>query len=349
MAINSNDFLNKFDPHKDVLVDVRSEGEFFDGHLRGAINIPILKNEHRHLVGICYKENGQEAAIKLGHELVDPIKPELQQRWVAAVKGKTAYLHCWRGGLRSRISSEWIREVGGSVETISGGYKEVRKRLLQKLSANHDFVLLSGLTGSGKTHFLHEFKKKNTIDLEALANHRGSAFGGAYSAQPSQQTFENALGYELLNITEPFLLEDESVMIGSIKIPDEFYARMKISPCVILELDQDKRAENIYRDYIVGSKMAAPELAQFMRNNLVKIKSRLGGKRYQDTLYVMDKAFAHESPEFHREWVRMLLEFYYDPLYQRNLKKIKERVLFQGEWQELYEFINHHLSRSRTR
>ena len=346
-------FLKEFNPKSEIVIDVRSEMEFSKGHLPFAINIPILNNEHRPLVGICFKQKGQAQAIQLGHELVDPIKGQLQARWLSAARGKNLYIYCWRGGLRSNISGLWMREVGLKPAILAGGYKGVRKQVLSQFSLEHKFLVLSGLTGSGKTVFLNKLNQERRIDLEGMAKHRGSAFGGSYKNQPAQQTFENILAFELVRAASPFILEDESRLIGKIKLPDNLFAQMMNRSVVVMEIEIEKRVENIYREYIWDSLLSPSELFQFMSNNLMKIRSRLGGKRFIEVSTLLKKSFAEMNLQlaksYHKEWIHLLLIYYYDPPYLRNLEKNEKRIIFKGTEQETYEYISHYFSGSWTR
>jgi len=349
MNISASDFVSQFNPQNDILLDVRSEGEFYDGHLSHAVNIPILNNEHRHLVGLCYKEKGQDNAIKRGHELVDPIKPDLVTRWCDLGKSKKLYVHCWRGGLRSQLASQWIRENNREVLTIEGGYKSVRKKLAQQFEREHPFMVVTGLTGCGKTHFLHSLERNLYIDLEAIAHHRGSAFGVIPGKRPMQQTFENELAFQLSHQEGFFLLEDESRMIGGLKIPDSFFMQMQKASYLVLDSGLEERMESIYLDYIENSQLEADALEQQMLHSLNRIKVRLGGARFKILEDVMKRAFSTNDKNLHMKWIKVLLENYYDPSYSKRIKKIKDRIVYRGNKQELHEFISNRARGSGTR
>jgi len=340
MNITALDFVSQFDPQEHVLLDVRSEGEFYDGHLSHAVNIPILNNEHRHQVGLCYKENGQENAIKLGHQLVDSIKNKLVKSWCDLESSKKMFAHCWRGGLRSQLASQWIRENNREVITIEGGYKAVRNRLAQQFEKQYPFMVVTGLTGCGKTHFLHSLEENLYIDLEAIAHHRGSAFGVIPSERPMQQTFENELAFQLFHQEGFFLLEDESRMIGGLKIPDPFFIQMQSASYLVLDSTLEERMESIYLDYIEKSQLGPESLEQQMLHSLNRIKVRLGGARFKVLEDVMKRAFSYSDKSLHMEWIKVLLENYYDPSYSKRIEKINDRIVYRGKRQELHEFIS---------
>lgn len=349
MKISSLELIQLLSNKNLHLIDVRSEREFQNGHLPQAINIPILNNDHRHLVGICYKEKGQAEAIKLGHQLVDPKRDELVTQWSAAAQNQNVYVHCWRGGLRSQISSQWMKEASLEVTSVEGGYKAVRNELLKEFKRQHSFLMLTGLTGSGKTDLLQTFQNSWYIDLERIANHRGSAFGVVPGIRPSQQTFENQLALELTRHQSEFLLEDESRKIGGLKIPDDFFAQMQAMPYIVVQREHSERVEEIYQEYIAQSTLSRFELIKQMNHSLQRIKVRLGGARFKKLSDIMARAFELNSSEKHHEWIEELLEHYYDPPYAKRISKIKDKIIFSGSHKEVYEFISDRFSRSRSR
>ncbi|MCX6129608.1 MAG: rhodanese-like domain-containing protein, partial [Proteobacteria bacterium] len=179
-----------------ALIDVRSETEFEQSAVPGFISLPLLFQHERHQVGLCYKSEGQAAAIKLGHELVDPHRPLRVKAWIDAIKEshtQQGIIMCWRGGLRSQIATQWIQEAGYEARQLPGGYKQIRQHFLSAFQNPPPLLILAGLTGSGKTELLREFQD-SSLDLEAAAQHRGSAFGELPAKQPTQTQFENKLG-----------------------------------------------------------------------------------------------------------------------------------------------------------
>ncbi|MBU6154160.1 MAG: tRNA 2-selenouridine(34) synthase MnmH [Bdellovibrionales bacterium] len=329
------------------LIDVRAPVEFEEGHFPASTNLPILENEDRRLVGTCYRERGAEAAIHLGHELVSgKIRFLRTQKWISFLgDNSNAHLYCHRGGMRSGIATEWIREAGFAIPRIEGGYKALRNHILMRLSqiaSQRAFLVLGGKTGSGKTEFLREFNA-NSVDLEALACHRGSSFGGL-GPQPSQATFENALTIALMKLPAagPVLLEDESVMIGSIIVPEILFLKMKQSPMLLLEVGIQERVLHLIREYVLKRLLkddeSADQVKKFFLTNLSKIQKKLGGLKHSEIEGIIRKAFDSSevrNPETHGAWVKELLVHYYDPLYEKSLARSEKRILIRGDRNEL--------------
>lgn len=323
---------------KTPLIDVRAPVEFEEGSIPGSVNLPIMNNEERRLVGICYKEHGQEAAIKLGHDLISgDVKAERIRLWSEFIKNNPeAEVFCFRGGLRSQISCQWIREAGFEKRPIKGGYKRLRNFFLSTLNDSPlpPMIRIGGLTGSGKTTTL--LKIKNHIDLEGLANHRASAFGSK-GLQPPQITFENNLALGLMNFKgDKLILEDESVMLGRITIPQRIFDAMRASPLVILDIDPEERLQNIFNDYVKDSS------AEFFLTNLQRIRKKLGNTKTDALGEEIRKAF--ELPllaKNHENWITTLLHEYYDPLYQKDLRYNQDKVIFKGKEKDVLAFLGH--------
>jgi tRNA 2-selenouridine synthase len=330
-----------------AMIDVRSEGEFEVGALPGFVNLPILRNEERHQVGLAYKHEGQDEAIALGHRLVDPDRPARVSAWLGQIAESPlgrGVVTCWRGGLRSGIASQWMREAGAEVVTVLGGYKAVRGALLQGLESPPPFWILSGLTGSGKTKVLKlaEFPK---VDLEALANHRGSAFGlPVGGAQPSQATFENALALTLWRKRETHLLEDESRLIGLRAIPTGIKERMTRSKVIVLETTLEERVAHIFDEYIrepLGRGISRETLFEALNRSLHAIAKKLGGLQLGIISGQLQDAFAGEvlDPARHEAWISGLLLHYYDKLYQHGFNRQEREVIFRGRADAVLEFL----------
>ena len=333
------------------LIDVRAPIEFEAGHFPMSTNLPIMSNEDRHLVGTCYKQFGQEAAIKLGHERVSgEIKETRVKAWVDfKKKNPNAVLHCFRGGLRSRISQQWMKEVGSEIEIIPGGYKKMRQYLLEtieKESVSRKFMIMAGRTGSGKTAFLKNISV-NFMDLEKHANHKGSSFG-LMGVQPSQITFENRVAVDFIKQDPESLtmVESESIMIGSVHVPRTLFSKMNSSPMIVLEKTMDDRVNHIVQEYVFDKTDSFggddQQTFQFMMDALVRIQKKLGGLNFSIIQKQLTEAFSSESKnlvETHRAWVEGLLTHYYDNFYNRSLKKNESRVVFKGNEQECMDFL----------
>ncbi|MEL0173627.1 MAG: tRNA 2-selenouridine(34) synthase MnmH [bacterium] len=329
-------------------IDLRSENEFKKGSIPQSVNIPILNNDQFKKVGIEYKKNGSDAAIALGHSLVKgSLKENLIHHWTEHLKkNPECLLYCFRGGMRSEIAVKWLSECGVKVNRLKGGYKNFRNWVIsQHLDIENyikDWIIIGGLTGSGKTDFLRSFKE--SIDLEQIANHRGSAFGVRDSGQPTQSNFENILTLDYLNHKyEKLILEDESRTIGRAGLPGFWYQKMQSSKLIILEVDDDKRAENIYYEYVydeLNNGVNEDILLEKYLGSLNNIKRRLGNVVYNNIKDLMKSAFRQNEKEIHKEWILTLLTSYYDKMYSYKLDMRKDFIVHKGEIESCRDYIN---------
>lgn len=338
------------------LIDTRAPAEFAQGALPCAFNLPLMTDDERARVGLCYKRHGQDAAIALGHSLVSgAVKASRIQAWREfAERHPDGYLYCFRGGLRSRIAQQWLQESGCAYPRIEGGYKAVRRFLIDSLEsqmAQHTLRVLSGQTGSGKTQLLRDIPA--AIDLEGLANHRGSAFGKRVGGQPRQVDFENALSLAVLKSARahrrrPLLVEDESQLIGRIALPEGLRAAMLQAPLWLVEMPLEQRVHNTHENYILqnlcewqtvlGESEGFEAFADELRQSLHSLQRRLGGLRFERLSAQLATALAahrHGSPDGHRDWIRELLVEYYDPMYAYQLGLKSQRVVFRGSYQDV--------------
>ena len=329
-------------------IDLRSENEFKKGSIPQSVNIPILNNDQFKKVGIEYKKNGSDAAIALGHSLVKgSLKENLIHHWTEHLKkNPECLLYCFRGGMRSEIAVKWLNDCGVKVNRLKGGYKNFRNWVIsQHLDIENyikDWIIIGGLTGSGKTDFLRSFKE--SIDLERIANHRGSAFGVKDGGQPTQSNFENILTLDYLNHKfEKLILEDESRTIGRAGLPGFWYQKMQSSKLVILEVDDDKRAENIYYEYVydeINNGVSEDNLLEKYLGSLNNIKRRLGNVVYDNIKDLMKSAFHQNEKEIHKEWILRLLTRYYDKMYSYKLDMRKDFIVHKGEIESCRDYIN---------
>jgi len=329
-------------------IDLRSENEFKKGSIPQSVNIPILNNDQFKKVGIEYKKNGSDAAIALGHSLVKgSLKENLIHHWTEHLKkNPECLLYCFRGGMRSEIAVKWLNDCGVKVNRLKGGYKNFRNWVIsQHLDIENyikDWIIIGGLTGSGKTDFLRSFKE--SIDLEQIANHRGSAFGIRDSGQPTQSNFENILTLDYLNHKyEKLILEDESRTIGRAGLPGFWYQKMQSSKLVILEVNDDKRAENIYYEYVydeINNGNSEDKLLEKYLGSLNNIKRRLGNVVYDNIKDLMKSAFHQNEKEIHKEWILRLLTRYYDKMYSYKLDMRKDFIVHKGEIESCRDYIN---------
>ena len=328
-------------------IDLRSEKEFHKGTIPGSVNIPILSNDEFENVGKEYKNKGQEAAINLGLQLV---KGDLKNKRIDAWKNHLnknpgCFIFCYRGGLRSKIAQEWLEKENIIVQRISGGYKNFRSNILDEhVNSKYDinkWMIIGGLTGSGKTALLSQFKE--TIDLEKIANHRGSAFGKNISPQPSQADFENELTLKYINHSHPnILLEDESRSIGRVTLPGTWYEKMQSSKLVVLKISTDERVNNILDEYVLQILKTSNNVQELLNQylfSLEKIKKRLGDKLFKEISDLMIKAFKMNHLDSHKKWISKLLIGYYDPMYNYKLKLRKEYIVHIGDDISCFNYI----------
>ncbi|MFT4937436.1 MAG: tRNA 2-selenouridine synthase [Paraglaciecola sp.] len=356
---SSGDFSQLF-LHDTPMIDTRSPGEFARGSFPHAVNLPLMLDDERAKVGTCYKQQGQAAAISLGHKLVcGEIKQQRVQRWTEfAQVHPHGYLFCWRGGLRSEISLQWLREVGIEYPRVPGGYKVLRRFLIDQTEAiiqARPLILLAGRTGSGKTHVLNSLP--SSIDLEGLAQHRGSSFGQRPIGQPSQISFENRLAIALLKQTaassQSLLLEDEGSFIGRCSLPLNLYKQMKQSPRILLDVPLEDRINTILNDYIVDlydeylsvyQEQGFGLFASMLRSGLQRIAKRLGGQRTMSISKILDEALArqlsHGETSMHKIWIEELLVNYYDPSYDYQLSRNEQPILFKGDADEVMQYLS---------
>lgn len=341
------------------LMDVRAPVEFSKGSFPGAINAPLMNDEERHRVGICYKEKGQDQAIELGHQLVSgDIKAQRLDAWRRfTAEHPEGYLFCFRGGLRSRLSQQWIRESGIDYPLITGGYKAMRRFLIDSLEAlveSSEFFILSGRTGTGKTRVLQQLP--NPIDLEGLANHRGSSFGRQVTPQPSQIDFENRLAVAMLkahhHVGGPVYLEDESRLVGRCALPESLRAKMATAPLMVLDQPIEERIRIIREDYVDqmatdyaerdGEEAGWLNFRDYLLSALDRIRKRLGGERHSRLRQLMENALDIQNQtgdvSAHHQWIQALLENYYDPMYDYQLDQKKGRIVMQGGPETIIEW-----------
>jgi len=236
------------------VLDVRSPVEYFKGHVPESINIPLFSNEERAHIGTVYKEKGSIDAVLLGESYADPKISEYLDSVSSVFDQSPIIVICFRGGMRSRRFAELLDNNGFDVYRLIGGYKSYKHFIQNFFSNLSSLIVIGGMTGTGKTEILHELKNKGEqiIDLEYLANHRGSAFGSIKELmQPSTEQFENNLFKVLseIDIKKRIWVEDESRNIGRVFLPEKFYEQLREAPLIILELDKKFRAMRLSRDY----------------------------------------------------------------------------------------------------
>ncbi|MCE8031208.1 tRNA 2-selenouridine(34) synthase MnmH [Halomonas daqingensis] len=330
------------------LIDVRAPVEFAQGGLPGAINLPLMDDEERRLVGIEYKQRGQQAAIVLGQRLVSGgIRQARIAAWQRTVEVRPeAIIYCYRGGLRSQIAQQWLAEAGVERPRIRGGWKAMRQALCARIdaAAEQPLLVVGGLTGCAKTTLVQQLA--NGLDLEGCARHKGSAFGRHPLPAPSQIDFEHAMGLRLLALSGPLVVEDESRHIGTANVPLAFWRAMEGAPRVRVEMPLDWRLAQIHKDYIddlwaiyrqqFGEWLGWALMRKQLSSALARLKKRLGHARLARLQRLQQLAFReHErgNRQAHEAWLAPLLTEYYDPMYRYQLEKRNaERFLHVGDW-----------------
>jgi tRNA 2-selenouridine synthase len=309
--------LHEFQKISGPIFDVRSPGEFAQGRLPGAYNLPLFTNEERSHVGTIYKQTGRKQAVIEGMRYVAPkfgyFVEEAEKALLAFSPGGTAKIHCWRGGMRSGSIAMLLEMAGIPTATLKGGYKTFRHWALESLKQPYLLRILGGMTGSGKTAILHSLKAQGAqvLDLEGLANHRGSSFGMiGMPPQPSNEQFENELGHQLslFDLKKPIWVEDESRLIGWCKVPDPLFLSMRTAPLYILERSTEHRLQEIQKTYWAQD----PNALIKSTNRLMK---KLGSVRGKEAVAAI------EINEM--ETATLIILEYYDRSYRHELQRNK--------------------------
>jgi tRNA 2-selenouridine synthase len=293
------------------LLDVRAPLEFTQGHIPGAYNLFLFDNEERAEIGTLYKQAGREAAIKRGLDIVGPKMSGFVQEVEKMHQGKNICVHCWRGGMRSGFMA-WLFDLFGyDVYLLQGGYKSFRRQVLDAFQQEYPFKIISGYTGSGKTAILQQLAAlgEQSIDLEALANHKGSAFGHiGMPAQGSNEQFENDIFYQLNNLDPQrcIWLEDESKSIGKLYIPRALHAQMTRASTFFVHIPFEPRWERLMEDY--GKKNR-----QDLRAAAMKIERRMGPQHLKLALQFLEEGNIGD-------FIRVCLA-YYDKTYLHSMER----------------------------
>ena len=311
--IGLEDFLALAANHP--VIDVRSPGEYNHAHIPSAHNIPLFSDAERAIVGTLYKKEGKQKAIKTGLDFFG-VKMKSMVEAVEKIKEKqssnTVLVHCWRGGMRS-AGVAWLLDLYGyEVYTLIGGYKTFRTWVLAQFEKKYNINVLGGYTGSAKTELLHALRQKNVpvIDLEDLAGHKGSAFGGiGLPEQPTQEMFENKLSLALYSLgNTPFWLEDESQRIGRLHIPHALWATIRNSSLYFIDIPFHERLQFIIKNY---GQLETEKLI----NAIIRIKKRLGPNETKITINHLIENDIQAAFD--------VLLTYYDKEYKKSLLKRK--------------------------
>jgi tRNA 2-selenouridine synthase len=303
------------------VVDVRSPGEFALGHISGAINIPMFSNDERAIVGTNYKKEGKDNAVIRGLEIVGPKLASFVKQARKISPKRKILLHCWRGGMRSQSMAWLLNTAGFDVSILEGGYKAYRTFIRAQFNNAEEIIILGGYTGSGKTDVLKEIEKNNEqfLDLEGIANHKGSAFGAiGQEAQPNNEQFENELAniWQHFDMSKPIWIEDESRQLGRCTIPDTLFEKMRDCKLVKIIVPKIVREKRLVKEYGMFEK-------EYLEKSVRNIERRLGGLRTQQSLDALEKGDMNKVAEITLE--------YYDKAYSHGNSQRKPEMVFEVE------------------
>jgi tRNA 2-selenouridine synthase len=307
------------------IIDVRSPAEYAHAHIPNAINVPLFNNAERAKVGTCYKQQGRDAAVRLGLALVGPKLADFVRQADEIAPNREVLVHCWRGGMRSGSFAWLLRTAGFEANTLEGGYKAYRNHVLTAFAQPKNIIILGGKTGSGKTDILHELAKvgEQVIDLEDIAHHKGSSYGAIGQApQPSSEQFENLLHaqWAQLNPERRVWLEDESRHIGACFIPLPFWEQMQhVQQLVFVDVPKEVRIQRLVREYACYDHQLLLEATE-------RIKKRLGGQHYKSIIEALERR--------DYETVADVSLNYYDKAYLHGLAQHPAQQVIRLEVQE---------------
>lgn len=306
------------------LVDVRSPSEYAEDHIPEAVNIPLLNDEERKKVGICYKHDGPKEARILGVDIVSPKLPHFIRQFLDIRKNnKMTVAYCWRGGLRSNSAAGLVRIAGLQVYTIKGGWKEYRRHVsgfMEDFPANYRFMNFYGPTGCAKTEILRKLDGQglNVLDLEKAAAHKGSSFGKVDEPEyknVTQKNFESKIWHTFYrNEGNLFICEGESKKIGKVSIPNSIYDRMNSGISVVSDTSLDFRIAFTVENY------KPDRYIEEIRESLSRLKRFIGSTKVSELSAMLDR-------KDYESFTRDLLVEYYDPLYKRSIPEKPNYVI----------------------
>ena len=304
------------------VIDVRSQKEFDGGHVKGACNIPLLNNEERVAVGTDYKRKGQAEAIKTGFRLVGPRFLEIISHAEQIAAGAELLVHCWRGGMRSSNFCQILGMARMTTHQLQGGYKAYRERALASYKIPMPLQIIGGLTGSGKTEILRALGQRGEqiIDLETLASHKGSVFGGLMmQPQPTTEQFQNYLFEELMKLdtSRRIWVEDESIAVGRIFLPQDFWIQMSSSPVYDVVVDKQIRIGRLVNEYGQADRNEFLEAMKF-------ITKKLGGQNFKEAKQKLLEGDMASTID--------ILLTYYDKAYLTGMMNKQDRIKNRITW-----------------
>ena len=320
------------------VIDVRSELEYGQGHIPQAVNIPLLNNDERRIVGTTYKQQGQAEAIRAGFRLVGPRLDDI----IESVKayGNEVLVHCWRGGMRSSNFCQFLNMAKIKTHQLKGGYKAYRQMAFESFKRRLNLFTITGYTGSGKTEVLQALAAtgEQILDLEKIARHKGSVFGGLQMLpQPTTEQFQNELFEAILklDLSRRIWVEDESIAIGEIFLPEDLWRQMTKSTLVQLDVAKEIRVDRLVNEYGAAGKV---EFLECMK----KITKKLGGQHF---IAAKEKLLSGDMSS-----VIAILLNYYDKAYHNGLEKKKKRIKFYSPWNgtDVHVFAAHLIKQADT-
>ena len=333
-------YITKWDTKKiNQIIDVRSPCEYKDDHIPGSINLPVLNDKERNLIGTIYKKESPFKAKKLGASLISKnISVFIKNKFINNLGSWKPLIYCWRGGQRSKSIAITLSEIGWEVHLLRGGYKTYRKKVnnsLNKIIKDHKFIILRGKTGTAKTRIIEKliFNGESAINLENLAKHKGSLLGNYPNIpQPSQKFFESLLYYEFKKLKKntSVFIESESSKIGDLFLPSKLIEKIENSPCIEIKSTVENRASFLVKDYknFILKKNSFNKL--FTHAN-----TRLGKN-------IVNKWKNNYKSKNWKELALQLIVEYYDPLYSFKKNQKNNKVL---ESYNLKTLNNYHINR----
>lgn len=325
-TISIEDFIELYKSKQYPLLDARSTSEYNRGHIPGAQSLPLLDDEARKIIGTIYKQQGREAAVLKGFELIGP---EFHQKIIRAIElapEKNVMVYCWRGGMRSNILAWLLQMAGFKVVLLKGGYKTFRHWVIDQYSLSRNLIVLGGRTGSGKTEMLHMLKASNeqVIDLEGIAHHKGSAFGALGQPQQFlQEHFENHIGWELsfTDSSLPLWIENESRHIGKNQIPNALFEQIITAAKMVVNVDWQTRSNRIMKEYGGFDK-------DILIEKTMDVSRRMGPQHAKEAVEYLTVGDV-------RSWVDKMLA-YYDKTYEHSgsTQNNSKVVTVDFKWEE---------------
>lgn len=296
-----------------TFIDTRTPTEFAEDHLPNARNIPLFSNDERAIIGTIYKQVSQEKAIEKGVELFSQRLPDFM-REINKVKDKELIIYCWRGGMRSRAVVSLLAALGYNVQQLEGGHKQYRRYVREKLqqyTIKPKLVVLWGLTCSGKTALLSHFP--NALNLEQLAQHRGSLYGGIGLTPNTQKRFEGVLLQRLEQLQQEkyIVIEGESKRIGRVVMPAFLSTAIKQGTHVFVQRSLENRSSLAMTEYFT----TADDITKIKEITL-QLKKVISTKDKNTVIQLLDQ-------KRYQDAAKILLQQYYDPLYNHTLKNIQ--------------------------